>query len=352
MLHSAQRPRFARSMSARTVLLTYKLKPCTLPRMVETRAEILSSAGFGLVQLANDCLVASFLPELGAKMTSLKSTSTDREFLLQPSDRPYRPAKYGGSFAEYDTSGFDECCPTVSECKYPIGEFADSTMPDHGDLWSTAWQCHTSDGELCFEAQGRSLPYAFRKRVRLENNAIVLRYEIESAGSSEFAFLWSAHPLLAVEPGCRIVLPNDVSRVSVGWSREERLGKCGDSCGWPVAHTKDGTAVDLSTLTTVNARTADKLFTSRLPKGECALTYPHTGEALVLRFDPALVPHLGIWICQGGWPSPDCGHFTVALEPCTARSDSLREAIDMSECDVLRPGEKKAWELRLEVRAG
>ncbi|PYV82740.1 MAG: hypothetical protein DMG93_10865 [Acidobacteria bacterium] len=287
--------------------------------MVETRAEILSSAGFRLVQLANDCLVASFLPELGAKMTSLKSTSTDREFLLQPSDRPYRPAKYGA---------------------------------DHGDLWSTAWQCHTSDGELCFEAQGRSLPYAFRKRVRLENNAIVLRYEIESAGSSEFAFLWSAHPLLAVEPGCRIVLPNDVSRVSVGWSREERLGKCGDSCGWPVAHTKDGTAVDLSTLTTVNARTADKLFTSRLPKGECALTYPHTGEALVLRFDPALVPHLGIWICQGGWPSPDCGHFTVALEPCTARSDSLREAIDMSECDVLRPGEKKAWELRLEVRAG
>ena len=119
-----------------------------------------------------------------------------------------------------------------------------------------------------------------------------------------------------------------------------------------MAHTKDGTAVDLSTLTTVNARTADKLFTSRLPKGECALTYPHTGEALVLRFDPALVPHLGIWICQGGWPSPDCGHFTVALEPCTARSDSLREAIDMSECDVLRPGEKKAWELRLEVRAG
>src|SRR5213079_1295442 len=136
--------------------------------------------------------------------------------------------------------------------------------------------------------QGRSLPYAFRKRVRLENNAIVLRYEIASAGSSEFAFLWSAHPLLAVEPGCRIVLPNDVSRVSVGWSREERLGKCGDSCGWPLAHTRQGDQVDLAELSTVNSHTADKLFTSRLSHGECAFTYPHTGEALVLRFDPVL----------------------------------------------------------------
>ena len=285
-------------------------------------------------------------------MSSLKSASTDREFLLQPPDRPYRAAAYGANFADYDTSGFDECCPTVSECKYPKGEFAGATMPDHGDLWSTAWQCDIGDDELFFEAQGRSLPYVFRKYARLESDAIVLRYEIASTGSKEFAFLWSAHPLLAVQPGCRIVLPNEVSRVLVNWSREERLGKCGDSCGWPVARTKDGDEVDLAELTTVNARTADKLFTSRLSSGECALYYPYTDEALVFRVDPVLVPYLGIWICQGGWPSPDHGHFTVALEPCTGRPDSLREAINMGEGDALQPGQKKRWELRLEVRSG
>jgi hypothetical protein len=321
-------------------------------RVSDANANISSTAGFGLVQLANDRLVASFLPELGAKMSSLKSASTDREFLLQPPDRPYRPATYGASFAEFDTSGFDECCPTVSECKYPKGEFAGATMPDHGDLWSTAWQYDIGDGELYFEACGTSLPYIFRKSVRLEGNAVVLRYEIASTGSREFAFLWSAHPLLAVEPGCRIVLPTDVSGVFVNWSREERLGKYGDSCGWPFARTTRGEEVDLAELTTVNAHTADKLFTSRLSTGECALSYPRTDEALVFQFDPLLVPYLGIWISQGGWPSPDHGHFTAALEPCTGRPDSLREAINMGECDVLQPGQKKMWELRLEVRSG
>lgn len=318
--------------------------------MGDAKANILSTAGFRLVQLANDRLVASFLPELGAKMSSLKSTSTDREFLLQPPDRPYRAAAYGASFVDYDTSGFDECCPTVSECKYPEGEFAGARMPDHGDLWSTAWQCDIRDGELLFEAQGISLPYIFRKYVRLENDAIVLRYEIASTGSKEFAFLWSAHPLLAVQSGCRIVLPKDVSRLLVNWSREERLGECGDSCGWPMARTKEGDDVDLAELTAANAHTADKLFTSRLTNGECAVCYPHTDEALVFQFDPLVVPYLGIWICQGGWPYPDHGHFTVALEPCTGRPDSLQEAINMGECDVLPPGQKKMWELRLEVR--
>ena len=315
------------------------------------KTNILSAAGLRLVQLANDRLVASFLPELGAKMSSLKSVSTGREFLLQPPDRPYRQATYGARFADFDTSGFDECCPTVSECQYPTGEFAGAVMPDHGDLWSTAWLCEIGDSELHFEARGTSLPYVLHKHVSLESNAIILRYEIESTGSREFAFLWSAHPLLAVEPGCRIVLPSEVSSVFVNCSREERLGKYGDGCGWPVARTTGGGEVNLAELTTVNAHTADKLFTSRLSEGECAFSYPYSDE-LVFQFDPLLVPYLGIWICQGGWPSPDHGHFTVALEPCTGRPDSLRESIKMGECDVLQPGQTKTWELRLEVRSG
>ncbi len=306
------------------------------------------TAGFGVVQLANDRLVASFLPGLGAKMNSLKSVSTGREFLLQP-QRSYRPAEYGASFADYDTSGFDECCPTVSECKYPNGGFAGAIMPDHGDLWSMPWDYSVRYGELFFEAQGRSLPYVFRKYVRLEGNAIILSYEITSVGSREFAFLWSAHPLFAVEPGCRIMLPNDVSGLFVNWSHEGRLGKFGDPCGWPIARTKEGVEVDLAQVTTVKAGTAEKLFTPRLSKGQCAICYPGTGESITLQFDPLLVPYLGLWICQGGWPSPSQGHFTVALEPCTGRPDSLREAIKRGECDVLKPGEKKSWEVRLKV---
>lgn len=302
------------------------------------------------VELANDRLVASFLPELGAKMNSLKSVKSGREFLFQPPVMPYRLAAYGARFASYVTSGFDECCPTVAECTYSGGKFAQRRMPDHGDLWSAKWECEVRDKELLFETRGKSLPYRFRKGARLEANEVVLTYEVMNTDSEEFAILWSAHPLLAVEPRCRIVLPEEVSRLFVNWSCGDRLGKFGDSCGWPITVAKDGEKVDLSELRDAGARTADKLFTSRLSSGYCSVRYPLTNEEIAFEFDTRLVPYLGIWICQGGWPSPGNGHFTVALEPCTGCPDSLREAMHRGSCDVLHPGQEKKWELRLKIR--
>ncbi|PYT98147.1 MAG: hypothetical protein DMG38_16780 [Acidobacteria bacterium] len=304
------------------------------------------------VQLANNYIVVSFLPELGAKMNSLKSVRSGREFLYRLPDRPYRRAAYGASFAAYDTSGFDECCPTIAECIYTGHGFAGRKMPDHGDLWSSSWDYWAGDRGLFFETQGKSLPYRFRKSVRLEDNVAILAYEIENTGSGEFAFLWSAHPLLAVEASCRIVLPGEVSRLFVEWSRGERLGKFGDSCDWPIASCKDGERVDLSRLRPASAATADKLFASRFQHGECALCYPQTNEAIAFHFNPHDVPYLGIWISQGGWPSPERGHFTVGLEPCTGYPDSLREAIHRGSCDVLRPKQKKKWALRIEIQSG
>jgi galactose mutarotase-like enzyme len=304
------------------------------------------------VDLVNSYIAASFLPELGAKMISLESVASGREFLLQPPERPYRRADYGASFADYDTSGFDDCCPTVAECMYPGNAFAGKKMPDHGDLWSASWKCTVQEQELLFETEGKSLPYRFRKNVRLEANLAILNYEIVNTGSEEFAFLWAAHPLLAVEPSCRIVLPGEVSQLFLEWSRGERLGKFGDTCGWPVAVVNGGEKINLSELRTTNACTADKLFVTRLRSGTCAVSYPQTNEAIAFHFDPRDIPYLGVWICQGGWPSPERGHFTVALEPCTGYPDSLREAMHRGSCDLLEPGQEKKWVLRIEIRSG
>jgi hypothetical protein len=89
-----------------------------------------------------------------------------------------------------------------------------------------------------------------------------------------------------------------------------------------------------------------------LQEGFCALCYPQTKETIAFHFNPQDVPYLGIWICQGGWPSPESGHFTIGLEPCTGYPDSLREAIHRGSCDVLKPKEKKKWALRIEIRTG
>ena len=80
--------------------------------------------------------------------------------------------------------------------------------------------------------------------------------------------------------------------------------------------------------------------------------YPDSAESVSFHFDPAIGPYLGIWICEGGWPNPEDGHYTAALEPCTSRADSLSEAIGRSECPQIRPGERKSWELRVQLKTG
>ncbi len=318
--------------------------------MIRTSAISQSAlAGMECVALQNDHLRALFLPELGGKMISLYHFGSGREFLLQPPERTYRPAFHGASFASFDTSGFDECFPTVSQCAYPDGSFGGRLIPDHGDLWPVSWEFRVADRELCLTCAGRSLPYIFRKRIQLDQHTVLIKYEIESTGDEAFYCLWSAHPLLSIDPGCRILLPAEVLQVLVAWSAGKRLGKPGMVCGWPLAIDTSGAEVDLSEINTVSARTADKLFTSRLSEGCAALYYPNSGECICFRFDPLQVPYLGIWICQGAWPHPDNGHFTLALEPCTGRPDSLEEAIQRGECDLLTPGETKTWQLRIEI---
>ena len=298
-------------------------------------------AGFSRITLSNASIEAAFLPELGGKMTSLKRTATGREFLLQLPQRTYRKASYGDPFEDYDTSGFDECVPTVSGCEYPDGRFAGTALPDHGELWSMAWQCEERQGELWFAARGRSLPYLFRKRVRLENEAVVIGYELVSVSDEPFCYLWSAHPLLNVESGCRILLPAGTSRLLINSSHRNRLGVAGEECSFPVTEV-DGRNADISVLGSRTERAADKLFAGPLAQGWGALYYPASDESIVYRFNAGVVPYLGMWICQGGWPDEDNGHFTVALEPCTSRFDSLAEAINKQECELLPPGQRSA----------
>lgn len=316
-----------------------------------TQASVDTLGDLERVTLNNGRIQIAVLPQIGGKLASLRRVASGREFLLQPPEHPYRPGSYGARFEDYDTSGFDEALPTIAPCEYPEGRFIGTALPDHGELWSIPWQYQTRHGELWLQAAGRRLPYVLRKRVRLENETVVIAYHLESVSEEPFHYLWSAHPLLNVESGCRIALPSDVSRLLINSSHRGRLGSPGDECGWPV-HGTNGKRIDISTVSSRTDCTADKLFTGRLAEGWCAVHYPTSDECIRFQFDAKVVPYLGLWICQGGWPNDRAGHFTVALEPCTSGFDSLAEAIRSGECETLEPHSRKRWELRIEATRG
>lgn len=312
-----------------------------------TQITEMDADGLRKITVENGIVRAQFLPELGGKMTSLVRVQSGHEFLLQP-QRPLRRAAYGDSFDAYDTSGFDECMPTVSACTEPDRGVL---LPDHGELWSVPWDCEVHDSTLHLSATGRVLPYRFTKRVRLDGPSVVLDYEITNESAAEMNFLWSAHPLLAVEPGSQIRLPAEVTELLVQYSLGDRLGPFGSTCRWPTAMAR-GVKERSDVLLPSTAGYADKLFTPRLHQGYCSLFKPTANETVAFHFNPEHVPYIGLWCCQGGWPDPAHGHYTVALEPCSGRPDSLRDAIARGEHDTLRAQGSKGWTLRMNLSAG
>jgi hypothetical protein len=317
--------------------------------MMPTKIHVARQDELQRVVLQNDAIRAVILPEIGGKVGSLVSLKTGREFLLQHPDRPYRRARFADSIEHYDISGFDECLPTVAACPYPETPFAGVPMPDHGEVWSRAWKQEIRGEELILEVEGVRLPYRLRRTTRLAGPVMELEYEITNTANQPFKYLWSAHPLLTVQPGAQIVLPPEVSEVLVDYSAGNRFA-IGKTIAWPRARQADGASVALDAITGPRQKTADKLFTPRLSQGYCGVRFP-AGEALFFRFDPRLVPYVGLWICQGGFPPEGTPEFTLALEPCNGRPDSLATAIACGECPELAGGATQRWKLDIEVQS-
>ena len=282
-------------------------------------------------------------PALGAKLSSLRYSGAE---LLQQPLAPYAPRTREMGFEESDASGFDECLPSVAACQVetPSGTVS---VPDHGDFWRIPWSCeNTGPNEVELEAQGFSLPLLFKKRVRLEENAVHLLYEVKNTGTTPCSYLWSAHPLFTVDQGDRIVLPPAVKEVCIEGSGTKRLQ--GKSCSWPVAATSDGGSVDLSITGTASDGIGDKLFASTPDAGWCVLERPELNLRLQVQFNPAVTPYLGLWLCYGGWPEGHAARqYCVALEPCMAPADSL--ALGAKWAHPLAPGQSESWPLTISL---
>ena len=88
----------------------------------------------GEVELANDRVRVTVLPELGGKIARLTSRASGREWLWRNPHLPYRRAEPSDSYvALHDTGGIDECFPEV-----------------HGEVFGRPWSV---------ERDGRGSPF-------------------------------------------------------------------------------------------------------------------------------------------------------------------------------------------------
>ncbi|MFL6426721.1 MAG: hypothetical protein ACJ71S_00645 [Acidobacteriaceae bacterium] len=276
------------------------------------------------------------VPALGGKFISLYSKRTSTEWLLPPL-RPHAEAETTGGFEGWDGGGFDECLPTVAQTE---------TAPDHGELWRYVWQEEAAENEVPLHTTALGGAIVVERCARLEGSSLLLDYAVENRSDTPQTLLYSAHPLLRVEPGDRILLPAEVREVLLEGSAGDRLGKRGDHIAWPVP--KQG--CDLSVMGPPDGLQADKVFAGPLRDGWCALARPSLDEALELTFTSDVLPYLGLWICRAAWPDSGAAkQYTVAFEPASSPNDSLADAERDETAWRLGPGERRAWSLRFRI---
>jgi galactose mutarotase-like enzyme len=253
---------------------------------------------------------------------------------------------YGAGFVDQDMSGWDEMYPTINACTYPVsGPYAGAKLPDHGEVWALPWELlRAESGVLELGVNGRALPYRLTRTMSLiDDHTLRLGYEVVNTGSAPFFGLWAAHPQFCVTPHTRIQLP--VKQV-VNVTDIPEWGTPGQLFDWPETTTQHGERRQIDAVAPTSAHRCRKFYTQPdQPVSWSGLHETPTGPWLRLEWDAAQVPYLGIWVDEGMFNTAP----TAALEPATGYYDSLEWAYANQRVPLLNPGQRVAWEIKVQI---
>jgi len=284
------------------------------------RCEVRREQGFALYVLNNQEVELAVVPELGARLISLKDLGTGREWMWHPGGRRnlFRN-RAGDDFAAGSLVGMDECLPTIASCSWQ-----GQALPDHGEVWAAPWAVDAAaweQGVLRTSVKLKILPLTFERTIELQGNELRLGYRLTNQGATQESFLWAMHPLLRLEAADRLELPASTRALL------------------------NGSAWVNPVHSAIPEGRCEKVFASPITEGRAAISNPRTADRLEFEWDPTENNTLGLWLTRGGWH----GHHHFALEPANGEPDDLALAAQRKRCGVVTAHGAAAWQVTLRV---
>lgn len=303
--------------------------------------------------LQNECLRVRVIPQLGCKIVEIYDLENDHEWLWSDKSRPIKAAKFGDQYDLYDISGFDECFPNIGISQDPknIGV----TLPDHGEIWSLPWDVTQEENGVSATVLGKLFDYRFSRKLSLKSNKLVFEYSVSNIGNSELTYMWSAHPLFAIDENMKIEITGN-PKMSKEFGFGGRIGPDGDNWYeghlsehvWPSVLGANGQISDMSEVSLDKVLT-DKVVLDAPVDGLVSLKKLSSGRSLTMKFSPLELPFLGICYNFGAWPLTGEPATWVALEPTTGKTDRLDECAELDCARVLPPKSNANWSLEIEL---
>ena len=218
------------------------------------------------------------------------------------------------------------------------GTILGEPYPDHGELWTGAWNAETfQDADqagvrLRFNTPVSSFEIEKTILLRDESAEIEINYRLTNHRHERFPFLFKLHPAFAVSPAHRIDFPP--MRVIREPGFPGSLGNAPLSFPWPHASAGKATT-DLRRVPDVSSRAVHFFYGTELAAGWCALTNTATGLSSCLRFDPSVFRSCWLFASFGGWRNLN----VAVLEPSTTYPYNLATAIEAGQAHWLDAGE-------------
>jgi hypothetical protein len=276
--------------------------------------------GFAAYVIGNDEVELVVVPDLGAKIISLKNLRTRREWLWHPTDhRKLFQNNPQDDFSASPLAGIDECLPTISSCAWRGRD-----LPDHGEVWNQPWQVDENawrQGILTTSIKLKTLPLVFKRTIQLLGKEVKLKYQLTNLSAAAEQFIWAIHPLLQLQNGDVLEMP--------GSTRELLNGE---------------TWID-AIASAIPEKGCAKVFASSIREGWAAIDNAAQGDRLEFSWNPLEINTLGLWLTRGGWH----GHHHFAIEPTNGNHDSLAVAAGGKHCGNIAPRGALAWNLSLHI---
>lgn len=295
--------------------------------------------GFETVTAENECVSVTVVPELGARILSLRQARFGREWMWRPPGpmRLWRN-KITDPFEAGTFTGADECFPTIGACTWE-----GRPLPDHGEAWSTPWsldEVALREGLVRTTVALPLSPFRLTREIMLAGKTVALRYCLTNTGRQDEAWLWAWHPLIALEPEDRLELPSEITGLRVESAMSLPFSR-GAWCAVGAA----GAGMNLTELCLGDDPAFLKAFAGPLRESWARLHNADSGDSLLLRWGREKLPHLGLWLTRGGYK----GWHHVALEPTNLPGDCLADAIRETSPQRLAAGESASWWMEIAV---
>ncbi|MBP5255765.1 MAG: hypothetical protein J6Z80_01795 [Clostridia bacterium] len=291
------------------------------------------------VELSTGKYSVTVLPGEGGKITSFRTLSDGREYLWQNPSPVYSHIGLSDSFVDGECSAFDDMFPTIDPIICDGGVRAGKLYPDHGEICRVPFSCEAGENGVTLTAESASLDYEYVKTLGATSGGdLKIGYRIKNRSDGDFDALWAGHCMLRAENGGRVIAPfPGGSPVDIMFDNTGEIGKAGERTAVRPEMLESRTK-------TPSPDSYKYYFAEKAQRGYLGYRYPD-GRIFSFRYDPEKIPYVGVWMNDGFFH----GHSCVGLEPCNPGYDTVINAREKGQKNIIPAGGIMEFEITISV---